>query len=97
MKEKTFNQPDEKLTSDIAKLLIETKQLPLLKADDSTFQFALKIVLEFEGGFSEDPQDKGGATNYGITQSTYSQWRRDRGQEPQGVRDISMADLNLIW
>jgi peptidoglycan hydrolase-like protein with peptidoglycan-binding domain len=94
---KAFNQPDEKITSDIAKLLIETKQLPLLKADDSTFQFALKIVLEFEGGFSEDPQDKGGATNYGITHSEYDTWRRKHEQEPRDIRDISRDEVKAIY
>ena len=34
------------------------------------FDDALKIVLSFEGGYSNDPADKGGATNYGITANT---------------------------
>ncbi len=34
------------------------------------FDDAFKIVLDFEGGYSNDPADKGGETNYGITTAT---------------------------
>lgn len=34
------------------------------------FDDAFKIVLDFEGGYSNDPADRGGETNYGITAST---------------------------
>lgn len=34
------------------------------------FEDAFKIVLGFEGGYSNDPADRGGETNYGITVST---------------------------
>ena len=32
-------------------------------------------TIEHEGGFVNDPDDKGGATNYGITQDTYSEFK----------------------
>ena len=32
------------------------------------FDVALKRTLEFEGGYSNDPQDPGGETNFGITE-----------------------------
>lgn len=31
------------------------------------FEFALSQTLHFEGGYSNDPDDRGGETNYGIT------------------------------
>lgn len=36
---------------------------------------ALDYVLANEGGFSDHPADRGGATRYGITRETASRWR----------------------
>jgi lysozyme family protein len=41
----------------------------------SRFETCLAIVLRFEGGFSDDPRDPGGATNLGITRETLARWR----------------------
>ena len=35
----------------------------------STFDLALRKVLNAEGGYTNDPLDSGGATNYGITEA----------------------------
>lgn len=40
----------------------------------SHFDRALAFVLYNEGGYSQDPEDLGGPTNFGITQATLSQW-----------------------
>ncbi|MBC7350415.1 MAG: glycoside hydrolase family 108 protein [Candidatus Aminicenantes bacterium] len=37
----------------------------------SRFDEVIKIVLGFEGGYSNDPDDPGGKTNYGITEGTF--------------------------
>lgn len=36
-----------------------------------TFETAVNFVLDREGGFVDDPNDPGGATNFGISQSAY--------------------------
>lgn len=36
------------------------------------FEEIIEEVLEAEGGFVNDPDDKGGATNFGVTQQSYS-------------------------
>lgn len=43
------------------------------------FEDSLKVILENEGGFVDDPDDAGGRTNFGITQSVY---------DPSGVKDV---------
>ena len=35
------------------------------------FEYCINIVLKFEGGFVDNPQDPGGATKYGISQRAY--------------------------
>lgn len=40
----------------------------------TNFDNALKATLRFEGGYVNDPKDKGGETNLGITRKTYEQF-----------------------
>jgi lysozyme family protein len=37
---------------------------------DTKFKKAFQEVLNFEGGYSDDPDDRGGKTKYGITETT---------------------------
>lgn len=37
------------------------------------------IILKWEGGFVNDPDDLGGATNKGVTIATYTQYRKNNG------------------
>lgn len=61
------------------------------------FEQALDLVLGFEGGFANDPNDPGGATNYGITQHTYDDYRRNAGLSQQSVRGITHQEVTLIY
>jgi len=53
--------------------------------------FAPKI-LQYEGGFVNDPKDKGGATNMGVTLAT---WRMV-GYDKDGDGDIDEDDIKLL-
>ena len=46
-------------------------------------------IFKWEGGFVDDPLDRGGATNKGVTLSTWKQCGYDKG----GDGDISGTDL----
>lgn len=50
------------------------------------------FILSFEGGFVNDPKDRGGATNKGVTIATW----RAQGYDKDGDGDIDVADLKLI-
>lgn len=63
----------------------------------SGFAQALPIVLRREGGYVNDPVDRGGATNFGVTQGTYDAWRRRQGAGPRPVTMIEQAEVDAIY
>ena len=61
------------------------------------FEQCLMFVLGNEGGYSNNPADRGGATNCGITQAVYDEWRIGRGFGRQPVSGISMDEVMQIY
>lgn len=59
------------------------------------FETCLSFVLSAEGGLSDDPADRGGRTNLGITEGTLARARRDGITETERVdsltRDVAAA------
>ena len=60
---------------------------------NSNFFAALKFTRDAEGGFTVDD---GGPTNFGITQSTYDDYRESLGSEPQSVKLITQGEVQAI-
>jgi lysozyme family protein len=58
---------------------------------------ALAAVIQHEGGFVNDPRDPGGATNRGITQAVYDDWRASHGLPLQSVRNLVNAEVEAIY
>jgi lysozyme family protein len=63
----------------------------------ANFDKALAAVLVHEGGYVNHPRDPGGATNRGVTQAVYDDWRVAHGLPEQGVRDITQAEVMAIY
>lgn len=63
----------------------------------ANFASSLAAVLVHEGGYVNDPQDPGGATNKGVTQRVYDDWRRSRGLAPRSVRSLEQAEVEAIY
>jgi len=53
-------------------------------------------ILAAEGGFVDDPSDRGGATHHGITIATLSRWI-GRDATVQDVRDLPIATARAIY
>ena len=46
------------------------------------------FILQWEGGFVNDPLDVGGATNKGITIGTFTEYKRRKGLKAPTVQDL---------
>jgi lysozyme family protein len=60
------------------------------------FERAFALTLTYEGGYVDDPDDLGGATNLGVTQTTLSLWR-GRTVSKAEVRALTRDDVKPIY
>lgn len=58
---------------------------------------SLEHLLESEGGWSNHPSDRGGATMYGVTQATYNAWRALVKRPKQSVKLISHEEARELY
>lgn len=61
----------------------------------SNFAAALAFTLQVEGGWSDDPRDKGGPTNHGITLTTLQKYYR--GATLNNLRSINNFEVADIY
>jgi lysozyme family protein len=60
------------------------------------FNDCLNRVLKHEGGYTNDPSDSGGATNFGITIADYRMYIKKDGT-PNDVRNMKLEDAKRIY
>ena len=48
----------------------------------------IPFILKIEGGFANDPIDRGGATNKGVTIATYEAYCKKKGVPRPSVADL---------
>jgi lysozyme family protein len=61
------------------------------------FEDALKFVLKWEGGFTDHPKDPGGATNKGITQRVYDDYKKSKKHPQMNVKHILDFEVKEIY
>ena len=68
-----------------------------MKQNDIYYPQMVKFVLAREGGYVNDPKDKGGETNKGITHTTYDSYRRSKGLPKQSVKYMTDEEMHEIY
>ncbi|MBY0225422.1 MAG: TIGR02594 family protein [Hyphomicrobium sp.] len=91
-----FRWPGEKVSDDAPPVAAAVR-------DDNRFDAALTHVLKMEGGYTDDPYDPGGPTNYGITLRTYASHigrtvdASSRSSLIAGLRSIDPETVRAIY
>lgn len=62
-----------------------------------SFPAALAFTLPEEGGYDDNPDDHGGATDYGITQAVYDAYRTGLNLPTQSVSLIGQSEVSDIY
>lgn len=61
------------------------------------FNVAIKHILAHEGGFVDNPNDRGGATKYGITQRTLDAFLNSIGNPTYSVDQLDKTQAEFIY
>lgn len=64
---------------------------------DERFDECLTFTLRAEGGFVDNPEDPGGATNMGITLATYRSWSDDTAAGVTQIQDLTRKVVSAIY
>jgi hypothetical protein len=63
----------------------------------SNFNQCLVVVFGQEGGYTNDPNDPGGPTNFGITLADLKEWRNDQNLTADDVKNMTKAEAQEIY
>lgn len=63
----------------------------------SGFLRALDVVFANEGGLADNPNDRGGRTNLGITQGVWRAWLEATDQDPRPVDTITLDEARALY
>ena len=82
---------------DIKNLSFEEIEKSAQTENDKYFFTALKNVLKSEGKYVNNPNDKGGPTNMGITQDTYDDFCKRNGLKTKDVKNLSTNEAMQVY
>ena len=80
--------------------LLKVQNKKAIESPKSNFSKYQELVFDHEGGFVDDPVDKGGATNKGITFSTFKAYsKEDLGIEPtlENLKKLTNKQAEIIY
>ena len=55
----------------------------------------IQDIIDLEGGFVDNPDDRGGPTNFGVTLATFRAWRETRASIDE-LRDMEMGEAHTL-
>jgi hypothetical protein len=61
------------------------------------FGATMDLMLNLEGKKTDDPRDRGGRTNFGVTQGTYNRWRDSKNLPRQDVFKITKDEAMQLY
>lgn len=64
---------------------------------DENFEKVMEFLFPIEGGYSNSKIDRGGATNLGITHTTYDNYRKSKGLPTKDIRNITRDEAKQIY
>ena len=64
---------------------------------DSLFYSTIPLVLKYEGGFTDNPNDRGGRTNMGVTQGFLDTYKERAGVSVDDVRYLKEEDAIELY
>ncbi len=65
--------------------------------DDKRFNKFLSILMDREGGYSNNKNDRGGETLKGVTHTTYDEYRKSKGLPTQSVTKMTDDEMQEIY
>ena len=64
---------------------------------NSLFYSTIPLVLKYEGGFTDNPNDRGGRTNMGVTQGFLDTYKERAGVSVDDVRHLKEEDAIELY
>lgn len=64
---------------------------------ESVFYSVIPVVLRYEGGFADNPLDRGGRTNMGITQPFLETYRKRAGVNAINVASLTKDEVIRLY
>ena len=64
---------------------------------NENWQVALDTILHHEGGWVNNPNDRGGETNLGVTKKVYQEWGGTKNMKDLTVEDVAPIYKKNYW